>query len=76
MSVPYSTTTPWPLSNGDGKKTIYVKFRDAAGNISPTYSSSITLDTVSPSLDSPSAWESRLALVHTRLSLMAATKSP
>ncbi len=29
---PYKTTKMWILSSGQGEKTVYVKFRDAAGN--------------------------------------------
>jgi len=29
---PYKTTKMWTLSSGEGEKTVYVKFRDAAGN--------------------------------------------
>lgn len=45
----FAATTSWALSNGDGQKTIYVKFRDDAGN-EPTSvaSASIVLDTVLP----------------------------
>jgi len=37
------------LPAGDGWKTVYVRFRDRAGNVSFTYSATITLDTVAPS---------------------------
>ena len=45
----FAATTPWTLSNGNGQKTIYVKFKDDAGN-EPTSvaSASIVLDTVLP----------------------------
>ncbi len=32
---PYATGKIWTLSPGDGEKTVYVKFRDAAGNWMP-----------------------------------------
>ena len=40
------------MSSGDGTKTVYVWFRDSAGNVSSSVSSSITLDTTSSSGDS------------------------
>jgi len=30
----YGTSKSWPLSAGDGVKTVYVQFKDAAGNVS------------------------------------------
>ncbi len=41
----FADTAQFMLSNGDGKKTVYVKFRDAHGNVSGSYSNTITLDT-------------------------------
>lgn len=38
------------LSAGDGTKTVYVKYKDDAGNESEVYSSSIVVDTVIPTL--------------------------
>lgn len=46
----YATTKSWTINSGDGAKTIYVKFKDAAGNVSNAYSVSFTLDTVAPTL--------------------------
>jgi YD repeat-containing protein len=46
---PYNTTTAWTLICGDGQKTVYVKFKDAAGNWSTTYQANIVLDTGCPS---------------------------
>ncbi len=51
----FATSLSFTLSPGDGSKTVYVRFKDTAGNES-TYSASITLDTtgpVAPTLDSP-----------------------
>jgi YD repeat-containing protein len=45
---PYNTTTAWTLICGDGQKTVYVKFKDAAGNWSTTYQANIVLDTGCP----------------------------
>jgi hypothetical protein len=44
----YSTSKSWTLTSGDGTKTVYVKFKDSAGNPSPAYSDSIILDTTPP----------------------------
>ncbi|MCX7943547.1 MAG: fibronectin type III domain-containing protein [Deltaproteobacteria bacterium] len=46
----YATSKVWTLSSGDGSKTIYVKFRDGAGNenTSSCASVNITLDTTAP----------------------------
>lgn len=43
-----ATTKSWQLATGDGNKSVYVKFRDAAGNVSVSYSKSITLDATPP----------------------------
>jgi hypothetical protein len=43
--IPFTALVPnFPVQDTDGKKTIYVKFRDAAGNESAVYSDDITLD--------------------------------
>lgn len=44
--VPYSLTARYLLSSGDGQKTVYVRFRDAAGNVSMAYANTIILDTI------------------------------
>jgi hypothetical protein len=44
----FATTKGYALTSGAGKKTVYVRFRDPAGNISAIYSDSITLDTSLP----------------------------
>ena len=44
----YATSKAWTLSSGDGTKTVYVKFKDTAGNWSSAYNSTIALDTTSP----------------------------
>jgi hypothetical protein len=43
----YAASKSWTLSAGDGIKTVYVKFRDVAGNTS-VYSDDIILDTAPP----------------------------
>ena len=44
----FGTSKSWTLSTGDGTKTVYTRFTDAAGNDSDVYSASITLDTTNP----------------------------
>jgi hypothetical protein len=46
----YQTYLSWLLSDGDGEKTIYAKFRDRLGNESTAAVGSIILDTRSPSI--------------------------
>ncbi|RJQ28024.1 DNRLRE domain-containing protein, partial [Candidatus Parcubacteria bacterium] len=46
----YNTTRFWTLSDGDGTKNVYIKFKDEAGNYNSSYlvKSSIILDTIAP----------------------------
>ncbi len=44
----YAASRAWTLSSGEGAKTVYVKFQDAAGNWSSPASDTITLDTTPP----------------------------
>ena len=47
----YAATKSWPLSTGDGAKTVYAQFKDAAGNVSTgTISDGIILDTTAPTI--------------------------
>ena len=39
---PYAESKGWKLTRGAGKKTVYVQYRDAAGNVSAKASDSIT----------------------------------
>ena len=45
---PYGTTKSWNMGTSDGLKTVYVKFKDTAGNWSDSYTASIILDTIPP----------------------------
>ncbi|HHY46748.1 MAG TPA: tetratricopeptide repeat protein [Firmicutes bacterium] len=47
--VRFQEQSRYTLRSGDGKKTVYVKFRDKAGNESRPYSATIILDTRQPS---------------------------
>lgn len=42
---PYATTRPWSLTPGNGTKTVYARFADAAGNWSTVVNDTIALDT-------------------------------
>ena len=45
---PYATSASWTLSSGEGTKTVYTLFADAAGNWSSPVTDSITCDTTPP----------------------------
>ena len=45
---PYSSTRAWTLSDGDGTKTVYARFSDAAGNETGAVSASIQLASGTP----------------------------
>lgn len=45
---PFIGIKVWQLSPTDGDKTIYIKLRDAAGNVTSEIQRTITLDTVAP----------------------------
>lgn len=49
-AVPYATSLAWTLATGDGVKTVYVRFLDAAGNPSAPATDTITLDTMPPQI--------------------------
>ncbi|MCA9973523.1 MAG: hypothetical protein KC425_25065 [Anaerolineales bacterium] len=44
----YAGSAAWTLTSGDGTKTVYAQYRDAAGNISGSVTDSIVLDTTGP----------------------------
>ena len=45
----YATSRAWTLTTGDGTKTVYVWYKDAAGNTSTSCPDTIILDTTPPS---------------------------
>jgi len=45
---PYAQTKNWTLPSGDGSKTVYVQYEDAAGNLSSPAQAEIGLDTTLP----------------------------
>jgi hypothetical protein len=44
----FAATLAWTLIEGDGLKTVFAKFKDAAGNVSAVYSDTIELDASLP----------------------------
>jgi hypothetical protein len=46
--VPAQASTPWTMDAGAGQHTVFLQFRDAAGNVSATSSDSVLLDTTPP----------------------------
>jgi hypothetical protein len=44
----YATSKSWTLDSTNGTKTVYAKFKDAAGNWSQSFSDTIVLDTSTP----------------------------
>ncbi|MEI8129950.1 MAG: DUF2341 domain-containing protein [bacterium] len=46
----FSTTKSYTLSSGLGIKTVYVRFTDALGNVSPSFSASIDYETAAPAV--------------------------
>ena len=60
----YMPTDAWTLAAGDGLKTVYVQFRDKAGNLSANYTDTIRLDTTPPAgtivINSGAAWTNLL----------------
>ncbi len=46
--VPYAASKSWTLPGSDGVKTVYVRFKDGAGNWSTPARDEITLDTARP----------------------------
>ncbi len=57
----------WSLSAGDGNKTVYVRFRDAVGNISPVISGTAVMDGAPPTIEisSPSRFSARKGMTVT-----------
>jgi hypothetical protein len=45
---PYSTTSSWSLTEGDGEKDVWVWYRDHLGNSSAAFSDTVILDTDPP----------------------------
>jgi hypothetical protein len=44
----FAASKPWTITAGDALKTVYIKFRDVAGNESGAFTDTITLETVLP----------------------------
>ena len=52
---PYAATKAWTLTSGAGTKTVYARFRDAAGNWSAPATDTIVLDTTAPTISAVAA---------------------
>lgn len=50
FTTSYAAVVSYTLSSGDGSKTVYVWYKDEAGNVSDNASDSITLDTTAPTI--------------------------
>ena len=61
----YVTPRAYTLSAGDGRKIVYVQFRDDAGNLSPAISQTVNLDALPPVTvdDAPAGWTSTTVTV-------------
>jgi putative cell wall-binding protein len=46
--TPYNMWIPWQLEDGEGERTVYVRFMDGAGNQSAIYWDTIYVDTTAP----------------------------
>lgn len=44
----YATSKSWTMAAGDGTKTVYAQYRDAAGNVSSSAADTIILDATAP----------------------------
>ncbi len=64
--LPIAATISWTLTPGDGEKTVYVRFKDRAGNISGIVRDSITLLTAAPTgtvtIDNGATWANTTAV--------------
>lgn len=47
---PYATTKQWTLSSADGSKSVYIQYKDKAGNVSTAARDLIKLDTTAPTV--------------------------
>lgn len=63
--ISYNTSySNWTLSNGNGSKTAYIRYKDGAGNISAPVSASIVFDNTPPtiSISEPSRFSAKKGL--------------
>jgi chitodextrinase len=51
----YAPTKAWTLSTGSGTKTVYVRYKDAVGNWSSSFTATIVLDTTAPAISGVSS---------------------
>ncbi|HXJ74951.1 MAG TPA: Calx-beta domain-containing protein [Candidatus Dormibacteraeota bacterium] len=77
---PYATNRAWNLLGGNGARTVYAQFRDAAQNTSATAAASIQLDTTGPPVArfvnltvNENAGEATVRVIHDHPSLLNAS---
>lgn len=58
----YAPTKAWVLSSGEGEKTVYVKYKDKAGNVSGAYSDKIILEKATSRLYGQTRYETAVAI--------------
>ena len=68
----YATTKTWSLASGDGGKSVFVQFMDAAGNWSAPATATIVLDTTAPNISAVST----TGLTSTSVSISWTTDEP
>ncbi|MCA9391678.1 hypothetical protein KC614_00545 [candidate division WWE3 bacterium] len=49
--ISFATVQSYTLTNKDGKKTVYTRFKDGSGNVSKSYNDTIILDTKGPDME-------------------------
>ncbi len=52
---PFASNVRFPLPEADGRYTLEVRFQDAAGNLSPLYTKTVTVDRTAPGWGQPGA---------------------
>jgi hypothetical protein len=64
-TTPHAMMT-WTIPEGDGEKTVYYQFRDAADLVSQTYTMTVTLDTIAPYVESTDPADGDVNVVWTK----------
>ena len=62
----YSTSATWTLSSGNGTKSVYIMFKDGAGNLSVVYNEAILLYTTANNDSGQSSGDSTSSLLDTQ----------
>ena len=72
---PFAATATWGFVPGNGKRTVYVQFADALGNLSAPDHDSIILDTTAPEARKPAPRTNSTGVsVRTKVSFVASEK--